>query len=72
MSYIPLMALAVAMFGAVFGVFVYVPDDKWDNAAAIGVCSGLAILRQENGTVWLRVSGARAYQIEDVDKLICR
>jgi hypothetical protein len=53
-------------------LFSDVPASKWDRATVIGVCGGLPILRQENGTVWLRVSSMRVYRIEDKDKLECR
>jgi hypothetical protein len=45
---------------------------RWDRAVAVGVCDGLAVLRQEDGSLWLRVSGVRTYRIEGDWKEICR
>jgi hypothetical protein len=64
------VALGASM--ALIFIVVFAAPDKWDRATAIGVCGGLPVLRQENGTVWLRVSSMRAYRIEDKDKLECR
>lgn len=71
MSYGWLIIPAMAVLGASMAVILSIPD-KWDHAVAIGTCGGLPILRQENGTVWMRVSSMRVYRIEDQDKLTCR
>lgn len=62
--------IILAMF--VFGVsIILLIPNKWDHAVVIGVCGGLPILRDETGTIWLRVSSARVYRVEDMDKLAC-
>lgn len=45
---------------------------KWDRAVAVGVCGGLPILRQEDGSLWLRVSSVRTYRVEGDWKETCR
>jgi hypothetical protein len=46
--------------------------DKGDRAIAVKVCGGLAIVRLENGTLWLVRGGwNRRYQIENLEKLEC-
>ena len=62
---------SAALLGASIAVLIAVPGPR-DGAVAIGVCAGLPILRQEDGSVWLRVSGIRAYRIEDDWREICR
>lgn len=57
-----LLSLAVAM-----AVLISLPD-KWDKAVAIKVCGGLPIVRQENGSVWLRYHW-RAYRVENWEGL---
>jgi hypothetical protein len=65
---VTLLTGALAVASVIIGP---INPDPWDRAVAIGTCGGLAIIRQENGSVWLRVSGYRAYRIEDPDKLKC-
>jgi hypothetical protein len=65
------------LFTLVFAVSLYVlitlpSGTKWDRAVAVGVCGGLPILRQEDGSLWLRVSSVRVYRIEGDWKEICR
>jgi hypothetical protein len=67
----------VGFIHAVFAVSLYVlitlpSGTKWDRAVAVGVCGGLPILRQEDGSLWLRVSSVRVYRIEGDWKEICR
>lgn len=68
---IPAMAVPMAVLVASMAVILAVPD-KWDKATVIGACGGLPILRLNDGTVWLRVSGMRVYRIENPDKLACK
>jgi hypothetical protein len=64
----PWLFFAVMLaFALALGTLLALPD-KWDRAVVIGVCGGLPILRQENGTVWLRVNSTRAYRVENPDK----
>jgi hypothetical protein len=67
------MALVSSMvlFGIGFGALISIPS-KWDKATAIGVCDGLPVLRQVNGTIWLRVSTMRVYRIEGEWRELCR
>jgi hypothetical protein len=61
-----------AVFAAGMAMTMYMPANKWDRAVALGVCGGLPILRQEDGSLWLRVSGMRTYRIEGNWKEMCR
>ena len=47
------------------------PGSKWDRAVAIGTCGGLAMVRLEDGSTWLRANSVRVYRIEDPSKLTC-
>ena len=44
--------------------------DKWDKAVALKICrDGTPIVRLEDGSVWARRSGIRAYRVENEDKV---
>jgi hypothetical protein len=59
-----MLLLAVSLF------FLITVPDKWDRAVAIKVCSGLPILRQQDGSIWLRHRW-RAYRVENLQELSC-
>ena len=65
---------ATWLIGAVLfsvGLYSLPSGNKWDRAVAIGTCGGLPIVRQEDGSTWLRVSSVRVYRVEDPTKLTC-
>ena len=56
--------------GSLYIIAMSPSGDKWDRAIAVKVCGGLAIVRLENGTLWLVRGGwNRRYQIENLEKL---
>jgi hypothetical protein len=65
---------SMLVFGLGLGAVLSIqtPDHPWDRATAIGVCGRFAILRQEDGSVWLRVNSVRAYRIEGDWKMLCK
>jgi hypothetical protein len=64
------LIFGIVIVSAIAGAIVSTPS-RWDRAVAIGVCGGLPILRQEDGSVWLRVNSVRAYKVENPDDLRC-
>jgi hypothetical protein len=59
------------LLGVSISVLIFVPD-KWDRAIVIGMCGDRPVLQQENGSIWLRMNGLRAYRVEGDWKEICK
>jgi hypothetical protein len=56
--------ISMALLGVSVAVMVNAPTSKWDRAVAIGACGRFPVLRQGDGSIWLRVNGLRAYRVE--------
>jgi hypothetical protein len=56
---------------AIFALLSWLPDNKWDRAVALKVCGRFVILRQEDGSVWLRINGFRTYRIDGDWQKVC-
>lgn len=59
--------VSIFALGGIIWAIVSIPN-KWDNAVALKVCSGLPVVQRQDGTIWLR-DRWRAYRVGD--KLEC-
>jgi hypothetical protein len=58
--------------GSLYVIVMWPSGNKWDRAIAVRVCGGLAVLRLEDGTLWLVRGGwNRRYRVENLDRLEC-
>jgi hypothetical protein len=64
---------SIILLGLGLGALLSSVPNKWDRATAISVCGRFVVLRQEDGSIWLRINSIRAYRIENDDwKTFCK